>query len=72
MLAGRAPGPRRGTAYLLMLLATFVIGFLNALVHARDGWATMPTGLVLSAVVLVLAAATSVLGLAGLRRRGAP
>lgn len=72
VLAGRAPGPRRGTAYLLMLLATFVIGFLNALVHARDGWATMPTGLVLSAVVLVLAAATSVLGLAGLRRRGAP
>lgn len=72
VLAGRAPGHRRGTAYLLMLLTTFVIGFLNALVHARDGWATMPTGLVLSAVVLVLAAATSVLGLAGLRRRGAP
>jgi uncharacterized membrane protein len=65
-------GHRRGKAYLLMLLATFVIGFLNALVHARDGWATMPTGLVLSAVVLVLAAATSVLGLAGWRRRVAP
>jgi hypothetical protein len=32
----------------------------------------MPTGLVLSAVVLVLAAATSVLGLAGWRRRVAP
>jgi uncharacterized membrane protein len=65
-------GHRRGKAYLLMLLATFVIGFLNALVHARDGWATMPTGLVLSAVVLVLAAATSVLGLVGWRRRVAP
>jgi uncharacterized membrane protein len=65
-------GHRRGKAYLLMLLATFVTGFLNALVHARDGWATMPTGLVLSAVVLVLAAATSVLGLAGWRRRVAP
>jgi uncharacterized membrane protein len=65
-------GHRRGKAYLLMLLATFVTGFLNALVHARDGWATMPTGLVLSAVVLVLAAATSVLGLAGWRSRVAP
>jgi uncharacterized membrane protein len=65
-------GHRRGKAYLLMLLATFVTGFLNALVHARDGWATMPTGLVLSAVVLVLAAATSVLGLVGWRRRVAP
>lgn len=68
----RTPGHRRGVAYLLMLLATFVIGFVNALVHARDGWATMPTGLVLSAVVLVLAVATSALGLAGLRRRVAP
>jgi uncharacterized membrane protein len=72
VLRTRAPGHRGGMAYLLMLLATFVIGFLNALVHARDAWATMPTGLVLSAVVLVLAVATSALGLASLRRRVAP
>lgn len=61
---------RRGhVVYLLLLLATFVLGFINALVHARDAWATMPTGLVLSAVVAVLAAAASVVGLSMLRRR---
>ncbi len=38
--------------YLTLLLATFVVGFFNALVHAKDGWATMPTGLILSAVVV--------------------
>lgn len=55
--------------YLLLLLSTFVLGFINALVHARDAWATMPTGMALSAVVMVLAAAAGVVGLAGWRRR---
>lgn len=55
--------------YLLLLLSTFVLGFINALVHARDAWATMPTGMALSAVVMVLAAAAGVVGLVGCRRR---
>lgn len=56
---------RRGNlAYLLLLLATFVLGFINALVHARDAWATMPTGLALSAAVAVLAAVAGGVGLA--------
>jgi uncharacterized membrane protein len=62
---------RRGAMYLLLLLASFVLGLVNALVHARDGWAAMPAGLVLSAVVLLLAAAASVTGLADFRRRTA-
>ena len=57
--------------YLSLLLATFVIGFINALVHAKDGWAAMPTGLMLSAVVVVLAATASAVGLAGFLRRTA-
>lgn len=62
---------RRGLMYLSLLLATFVVGFINALVHGKDGWAAMPTGLILSAVVVVLAAAASAIGLAGFLRRTA-
>lgn len=63
---------RRGSlVYLLLLLATFVLGFVNALVHARDAWATMPTGIALSALVVVLAAVAGGVGLAAWRRRPA-
>jgi uncharacterized membrane protein len=41
--------------YALILLITWVVGFLNALVHARDAWAGMPTGLILSVIVTLLA-----------------
>lgn len=61
--AGRLRGTRPAP-YLALLVATLVLGFINALVHARDAWATMPSALVLSALVLLLAAAASVLGLA--------
>lgn len=62
---------RRALLYLGLLLATFIVGFINALVHGKDGWAAMPTGLILSAVVVVLAAAASAVGLAGSVRRPA-
>ena len=62
---------RRSLIYLSLLLATFVIGLVNALVHAKDGWAAMPGGLILSAVVVVLAAAASAVGRAGSLRRTA-
>jgi uncharacterized membrane protein len=69
VLRSSATRHRRGVIYLLLLLASFVLGFVDALVHAKDGWAAMPTGLVLSAVVLVLAGAAGLRGLADLRRR---
>lgn len=63
---------RRGHGvFVLLMLATFVLGFINALVHARDAWATMPTGMVLSAVVVVLAAVAGGVGFAAWRRRPA-
>ena len=58
---------RRSALYLLVLLATFVLGFITALIHAKDAWATMPAGLVLSLIVFVLALASVWLGFSTLR-----
>ncbi len=69
LLRSRTRGQGRGFTYLLLLLATFALGFVDALVHAKDGWAAMPTGLILSAVVAVLAVAASAVGLVGWLRR---
>ncbi|MBA3834988.1 MAG: hypothetical protein H0X53_03920 [Sphingomonas sp.] len=40
-----------------LLVATFVVGFISALVHAKDGWAAMPAGLILSVICVLLALA---------------
>ena len=58
---------RRDALYLLVLLTTFVLGFINALVHAKDAWAVMPAGLVLSILVFLLALASVWLGFSGQR-----
>lgn len=50
--------------YVLLLLATWVLGFINALTHARDAWASMPLGLILSVIVFILACAATWVGLA--------
>jgi uncharacterized membrane protein len=49
-------------AYATVLLATWVVAFFNALMHARDAWASMPTGLVLSVIVVILASTATWLG----------
>ena len=49
----------RALLYFALLLAGFVLGFINALVHARDAYAVMPTGLVLSLLVLLLVGAAT-------------
>src|SRR3954462_12734767 len=40
-----------------LLLCAFVLGIVDELVHAKDGWASMPDALIISAVVAVLAVA---------------
>lgn len=60
----------RPLMYFLLLLATWVLGFINALEHAKDAWATMPMGLVLSIIVTLLACVASWVGLTGLRNGG--
>lgn len=56
-----ADGRRRGDAmlYLLLIIATFVMGIFSALIHAKDAWAAMPEGLILSVIVLALAIAAN-------------
>ena len=60
-----------GSVYLSLLLATFLLGLINSLIHGKDGWAAMPAGLILSALVALLALTASVMGLASLSRRTA-
>lgn len=52
--------------YAVLVLATWILGFIDALVHAKDAWAAMPAGLALSAVVAALACAALGAALAGL------
>jgi uncharacterized membrane protein len=54
---------RRTAIYLLLLLTAFVLGLINAFVHAGDAWASMPLGLVLSVVATLLVFAATWLGL---------
>lgn len=49
--------------YFVVLLATFVLGLVNAFQHAKDAWAVMPAGLVMSAVVFILICIAAVTGL---------
>ena len=58
---------RSSILHLLVVLATFILGFIAALVHAKDAWATMPGGLILSFIVLLLAIWSVWLGFATLR-----
>ena len=60
-----------GAVYVLLMVATWVLGFVDALVHARDAWAIMPTAVVLSAIATVLACAATWVGLSRLRIGGA-
>ena len=49
--------------YVLLLLATWVLGLVNAFQHAKDAYAAMPAGLVLSVIVTVLTLAATWTGL---------
>ena len=54
-----------GAGYLLAL----ILSLLNMFIHSRDGWTSVvPTGLTLSVVVVLTFIATSVVGIAELRR----
>ena len=66
-LRADSPRCRSKWIYVGLLAATWLLGFVNALIHAKDGWATMPLGLILSVIVLLLAFAAIWAGFAGPR-----
>lgn len=53
---------RRQWLYLGLLAGTFVLGFVNSLIHAKDAWGAMPEGFILSVLVFLLAFAATWLG----------
>lgn len=61
---------QRPYTYFLVLLAAWILGFINALVHAKDAWASMPTAVTLSVLVAVLGIAATALGFSTLGTRG--
>ncbi len=57
--------------YFVLLLITFVLGVINSFIHAKDVWASMPSGLVLSIITVILACAATWIGLASWHNGGA-
>ena len=66
MSRSRSPRHGRQIAYVLTLLVMWVLGLVNAFVHAKDAWATMPEGLYLSAISALLALVAAWIGYSGL------
>jgi uncharacterized membrane protein len=60
----------RPVLYFLLLLVTWVLGLVNAFEHAKDAWAVMPSGLILSVIVTVLSLIAAWVGLTNLRSGG--
>jgi uncharacterized membrane protein len=65
-----AAGRGRGLFYILLLVVMWILGFINAVVHAKDAWASQPMGLVLSVIVTLLACVATGIGFS-VRRAGA-
>lgn len=71
-LIGLVPSRRSRYSVLhaVLLLATWIVGFFNALMHARDAWASMPGGLVLSVITFALACVATFFALCAPRTGG--
>jgi len=65
---GRSGSP---VVYVLLLVASWIFGFGNALIHAKDAWASMPDALILSGIAAVLVVVATGLGLSTWPRAGA-
>ncbi|OBR76523.1 hypothetical protein A7D01_14050 [Xanthomonas arboricola] len=61
----------RNVIYVIALGAAWIVGFFDALHHARDTWAIMPAALVFSAIATAFALVATWSGLSSLRVGGA-
>jgi uncharacterized membrane protein len=57
----------RRMVYLALLLVMWILGFVNALAHAGDVWASMPESLILSAIAALLSIAAVWMGFSNYR-----
>lgn len=57
----------RPVVYLVLLVVTWALGLVNAFEHAKDAFASMPSGLILSALTTLLIGVTAWLGLTSIR-----
>lgn len=55
----------RAIVYFVVLLAMWVLGLINAFVHAKDAWAIMPEALYLSVITTLLALVAAWIGYSG-------
>ena len=60
-------GRRRTIIYFVALLAMWVLGLLNAFVHAKDAWAIMPEAIWLSSISALLAFVAAWIGFSGIQ-----
>lgn len=67
LLRSRPAVKGRFAAYFAVLLLMWVLGLINAFIHAKDAFATMPAGLYLSLAVTLLALVASWIGYSGFR-----
>ncbi|MDO5369215.1 DUF2231 domain-containing protein [Paracoccus sp. (in: a-proteobacteria)] len=59
-------GRRRSIIYFVVVLAMWVLGLMNAFIHAKDAWAIMPEAIWLSAISAFLALVAAWIGYSGL------
>ena len=50
----RKPDRKRRIIYVVLLLAAWIVSFINELVHAKDAWGSMPEALILSGIAAAL------------------
>lgn len=67
LVRDRGARTERRIVFALLLVVTFIIGFVDALVHGRDAWAIMPEATWLSGIATLLAFLASWIGFSGLR-----